>query len=155
MSPCPTPLHQVVALELAIRLQHIADSTGDIVLTAPMDVVLSEHTILQPDVVLLRTANRHRLRDRVHGPVDLAVEVLSPSTSRRDRIEKLALFAEFGVSEFWIVDPAARVVDFLALRNAVYQVVMPQGNRYQSPLFPEIHLDLSDFWAVIDRRLPE
>src|SRR5687767_13632084 len=84
VSPCPTPLHQVIALELAIRLQRIADVTGDLLITAPMDVVLSDHTILQPDVLLLRAANRHRLRDRVYGSVDLAIEVLSPSTSRRD-----------------------------------------------------------------------
>lgn len=154
VSPCPTPLHQVVALELAIRLQRLADATGDIVITAPMDVVLSDDTVLQPDVVLLRATNRHRLRDRIHGPVDLAIEVLSPSTSRRDRIEKLSLFSEFNVPEFWIVDPAARIFEFLTLRDGAYQVAMLQDHRYQSPLFPEIHLDIADFWAVIDHRFP-
>jgi Uma2 family endonuclease len=154
-SPCPAPLHQIVALELAIRLRRIADARGDVLLTAPMDVVLSDHTALQPDVLLLRAANRHRLRDRIYGPVDLAVEVLSPSTNRRDRIEKLALYAEYGVCEYWIVDPEVRVFDFLTLRNDAYQLVMAQGDVYQSPSFPEIQLNVTDFWRVIDRRLPQ
>jgi Uma2 family endonuclease len=74
-------------------------------------------------------------------------------TSRRDRIEKLALYAEHGVAEFWIVDPDARVVEFLTLRDGVYQVAVPQDGRYQSSLFAEIAIDLTDFWSVIDRRL--
>jgi Uma2 family endonuclease len=124
-------------------------------MTAPMDVVLNDHTVLQPDVVLLRASNRHRLRDRIHGPVDLAIEVLSPSTSRRDRIEKLALYSEFGVTEFWIVDPATRVFEFLTLQDSAYQVNVPQSQRYHSPRFPEIDFDIADFWAVIDRRFPQ
>ncbi len=155
VSPCPTPIHQLVLLELATRLQTIADQTGGLVLPAPMDVVLSDHTILQPDVLLLRAAARSRLADRVHGPADLVVEILSPSTSRRDRIEKLSLYAEYGVPEFWIVDPDARTFDFLSLRDAAYQVVVAHGDLYQSPLFPEIHIDLAAFWQVIDRRMPQ
>jgi Uma2 family endonuclease len=153
VSPCPTPLHQLIAMELAYRLQRIADMSGDIVLMAPMDVVLSDHTILQPDVLMIRAANRKRLRDRVYGPVDLAIEVLSPSTSRRDRIEKLALYAQHSVAEFWIVDPDARVLEFLTLREGAYQVTIPRDGRYQSPLIPGIEIDVADFWSVIDRRL--
>jgi Uma2 family endonuclease len=102
---------------------------------------------------MVRAVNRQRLRDRVYGPVDLAIEVLSPSTSRRDRIEKLALYAQHGVAEFWIVDADARVLDFLTLRDGAYQVAVAQDGLYQSPLFPEVVIDIADFWSLIDRRL--
>jgi len=153
VSPCPTPRHQMIVLQLALHLERICQQTGDLVFPAPMDVVLSDDTILQPDIALIRASNRGRVQDRIQGPADLVIEVLSPSTSRRDRLEKLDLYAKYGIAEYWIVDPESRVFDFYTNHNGTFTVTM-SAKVYQSPQFVEVQIDLDEFWKVIDRRLP-
>lgn len=88
-------------------------------------MVFDEHNVVQPDVVYVRPERRlHALRgDAVHGAPDLVVEVLSSSTRDRDLGAKPALYARFGVREYWVVDPAERVI---------LRFTDPDGLRYRS-----------------------
>ncbi len=155
VSPSPTSLHQIVLFALSPTFQR-AQTIGDgSTMLAPMDVVLSDDTIVQPDLLYIAKARRGIVKDRVCGAPDLVVEILSAGTARRDRIEKLDLYAKYGVSEYWVVDPATQVIEFLILEQDKY-VVQPQSeNRYQSPLLPEVTIDLAAFWAEVERRLPK
>ena len=101
----------------------------------PMDVTLSDDTILQPDLLYIKS-RRHIIKQRVEGPPDLVVEIIS-GDARRDRVEKLDLYARYGVSEYWIVDPQTQLIDFLLNENGRFVVQSPTNDRYQSPKLPE------------------
>lgn len=155
VSPAPNLLHQIVSITLASQLFAIARQSGGIALDAPTDVALEEHTVIQPDVLYVRRERRHILKDHVVGPPDLLVEILSPHNSRRDRVDKLSLYAEFGVAEYWIVDSVERQFDFLVNRGGKFEVQPQQDNRYASPVCPELQIDLAAFWALVDEQLGE
>jgi Uma2 family endonuclease len=108
VSPAPGTRHQVVLLNLASHLHlFVRERRPGSVLAAPFDVVLSEHDIVEPDLIYLSAKRARRQLDekRLVGPPELAVEVLSPSTRRLDETRKLHLYERFGVGEYWLVDP--------------------------------------------------
>ena len=78
-------------------------------MAAPSDVVLDEFNVYQPDVLVLRSIPRWDVRD-VGIPL-LAVEILSPSTERRDREVKRKRLLDAGVAEVWLVDPDTRTIE--------------------------------------------
>jgi Uma2 family endonuclease len=106
LSPSPATLHQILLVLLAERFSALAEAAGGLVLIAPMDVALADHTVLQPDLLYLSVSRCERaaLAAGVQGAPDLVVEILSPGTAARDRGVKLELYAEAGVREYWIVD---------------------------------------------------
>lgn len=154
VSPSPTSLHQAIVLHLARLLDDIAAASGGLALIAPLDVALAEHSVVQPDVIYLTAGHRDRAGQRVEGPPDLLVEVLSPGTARRDRGEKLRLYAESGVREYWIVDPAERQIEFLVNEGGRFVVALPADREYRSPALAELRLDLVELWQAVAERLP-
>jgi Uma2 family endonuclease len=154
VSPSPSALHQVVAFLLGRLLDATAVSSGGLTLLAPIDVVLADHSVVQPDIVYLSAERRRLARERVEGAPDLLVEVLSPGTARRDRGEKLSLYARAGVREYWIVDPQERQIEILANEGGRFVVVLPEGGEYSSSALPEVRLELTAFWGEVDARLP-
>jgi Uma2 family endonuclease len=71
--------------------------------------------VLQPDVLFVSAARRSIVTDRIHGAPDLAVEVLSTRTERRDRLVKVRLYKKYGVLECWLVDTHRRSVECVTL----------------------------------------
>lgn len=102
VSPAPRPLHQRAALRVAIELTNACPG-GLEVFTAPLDVVLADDTVLEPDVLVARQSD---LTDRDLPAVPLlAVEVLSPSSRRIDLLLKHSRLEAAGCPTYWIVDP--------------------------------------------------
>jgi len=105
LKPSPTTTHQRISQQIYDLLRDSCKSDY-IIMLAPIDVILSDKETRQPDLLMV-----HRSREsiiEVHavvGPPDLVVEVLSPSSVKRDRVMKLHSYARFGVPEYWIVDP--------------------------------------------------
>ncbi|HYO26207.1 MAG TPA: Uma2 family endonuclease [Lacipirellulaceae bacterium] len=155
MSPSPHTLHQIVVILLAELFVGISRRSGGFALCSPADVVLSDDTVLQPDILSIAAARRNIVGDRIQGPPDLVIEVISPGAERRDRVEKLDLYAKYGVAEYWIVDPRPRTFDFLLLEGSRYSVVTGVDNRYRSPRAPEVEIDLAGFWAEVAERWPQ
>lgn len=153
VSPAPDPLHQTISGVLTVLLFGIAARSGGRALAAPADVVLDDHTILQPDLLYIRRERRDIVQRRVIGAPDLLIEILSPSNSRRDRVDKLNLYAEYGVAEYWIVDPLERQFDFLVNRGGKFEVQPQQDDRYASPVIEEIAIDLATFWRDVDQQI--
>ncbi|MDW8144743.1 MAG: Uma2 family endonuclease [Roseiflexaceae bacterium] len=123
MAPAPNPDHQAASLRIAHYLFTFIEIAGHgRVFTAPIDVELSSLTVVQPDVVvLLRGGAATITAQRIVGPPDLVVEVVSPGTASYDRREKRDLYAAAGVREYWIADPGHRAVELLTLEGAVYR----------------------------------
>ena len=120
--PAPIPFHQVVVLNLEDRLREWTRQHGGIVLVSPIDIVISEYDVVQPDLVFFARARAHlvKLDAPIRAIPDLVVEVLSPSTASTDRGKKLQLFARSGLPEYWLVDPGLRSVEINVLRSGVF-----------------------------------
>ena len=110
----PTAAHQSMSLRLAALFLHHVDENGGgcRIYTAPFDVVpdpADKHTVVQPDVMVICDPSKIR-RGFCEGAPDLIVEILSPSTRRRDLFVKHGKYAAAGVREYWIVDIDAQTV---------------------------------------------
>ncbi len=118
VTPAPSPRHQTAVLALA-RLLADRCHTDCQVFVAPLDVVLADDTVLQPDVLVARRAD---LTDRdLPAPPVLAVEVTSPSTRRVDLTLKRSRYEAVGCPSFWVVDPDAPSLTAWELRATTYE----------------------------------
>ena len=95
--------------------EQIPEPGFGMVFPAPVDVQLSEHDVVQPDIIVVLTNNSVVQETRIVGTPDLVVEVLSASTRRRDETLKRQLYEQYQVPEYWIVDPDAHIVQQLRL----------------------------------------
>ncbi len=153
--PSPILLHQVVAMRLWRVLDDYATQTGGLAVASPMDVIFSKYDVVQPDIVFL-TADSMRtvsLMDRVSQTPDLAVEVLSPSTTSNDRGRKMRMFQRYGVPEYWIVDPIAETLEIYRLAESAYALVgtYSGSENMHSAVLPDLTLVPS---SVFPPRLP-
>src|SRR6266446_6990309 len=116
MSPAPTPSHQDIVFNFASLLKEFvsAKKLGR-VFVSPIDVVLSEHRAVQPDIIYISKTRAHIIQDVIGGVPDLVAEVVSGGSWKRDRVEKKGLYEQFGVVEYWIIDPEARTAEVFAL----------------------------------------
>jgi Uma2 family endonuclease len=113
VTPAPGLRHQEAVLELALRLREYVDryAIGRVVI-APFEVELTEDSAVQPDVLVILADRAGRLTPkRLEGPPSLAVEVISYTSKRTDRLQKRRLYQEEGVPEYWIVDVDARRIE--------------------------------------------
>jgi Uma2 family endonuclease len=115
MTPSPNTRHQTAAANLHLALGNFvrARHLGR-VFFAPYDVVFSEWTALEPDLLFIREERFSIITDaNVRGAPDLVIEILSPSRRSYDRETKLRIYEAGGVSELWYVDPEERTVEIL------------------------------------------
>ncbi|EKN64633.1 Uma2 family endonuclease [Schinkia azotoformans] len=123
MSPAPSVTHQLLSIEMIKKFTQSCESDY-IILDAPIDVILASTEVRQPDLVLVHRNRINILSKRgVEGPPDLVVEILSPSTRKRDKIDKLKTYSYYGIPEYWIVDPAIFVLEQFILQNERYELI--------------------------------
>ena len=150
VTPAPTFRHQqVITRLLAILLGHVvAHDLGEVV-PAPITVVLADTSVVEPDIVYIA---KERLsivsaRGTIDGAPTLAIEVLSPSTTRIDRQTKKQLFERYSVPFYWIVDAEARVIEVYRAVSGVYG---PPDSRSDDlsdlPPFAGLTIDAAVLW---------
>ncbi len=152
VSPSPIRIHQFVVGQIGRVLYDIADATGGEAIVAPMDVHLADHTVAQPDVLYVSPERQEILQTWIEGAPDVVVEVLSPSTVRLDRLLKLNRYAEGGVREYWLVDPAARTIEFYVNDGERFVVHTQQGGAWKSPAVSGVELDIEGLWMAVERK---
>jgi Uma2 family endonuclease len=111
---------------------------------------LSEFRAPEPDVAFVRTERLSLVEERrmVGGP-DIAVEVVSRDSRQRDYGEKKQLYAEAGVTEYWIIDPLQQRVEFHRLQAARYALIPLEHNRiFRSAVLPGFWLDVE--WLLAE-----
>jgi Uma2 family endonuclease len=146
----PRPRHQKVVGNLYLIIaEHVRRFGLGEVFLSPIDVILSEVTVVVPDLVYLDAGRLERVSDRgIEGPPTLAIEVLSPTTASADRGVKQQLSARYGVPHYWIVDLDARVIETYHLAGDTYE----PGPRLDGttpaalPPFPDLLLDPAAVW---------
>ncbi len=150
VSPAPAPRHQAVSRNLLLILgRYVADHHLGTIFSAPIDLILAPTTIAQPDLLFIRAGRESIVSERaVEGPPDLVVEILSPSSSRKDRTTKAGLYARFGVAWYWILDPGERVMEVYELDGDAYRRVSLDARDavVTSPLFPGLEIRFAEVW---------
>ena len=145
MAAAPNEPHQEFSMRLGWQFIPAVERGLGKVYAAPFDVVLSEYDVVQPDLLFVLRENAHIITGaNVQGAPDLVVEILSPSTARRDWNEKRDLYAKYGVKELWIADPDERVVWVMTLRDGVYGEAVMYGDTqtFSSPTLAGVTIDL-------------
>jgi len=146
VTAAPTPRHQAVVRRLLVLLDGYvsAHDLGE-VFDAPIDVKLSDISVVEPDLVYIAKSRQEIIGERfIEGPPDLVVEVLSPSTASRDRRAKRALYAHHGVPHYWLFDLTEQTAVALTLVTNRYQQVAKAGpdEVFSAPPFPDLAVPL-------------
>ena len=150
-TPAPSPQHQRVSRELQFLLHaHVKREKLGEVFYAPIDVILSQTSVVQPDIVFVPASRREIVTARgIEAAPELVVEILSWSTEQNDRGWKLQLYARYGVDHYWILDPAARSLAEYSRTDQQYRLratyLAPTTCR--TMLFPALELPLAEIFA--------
>jgi Uma2 family endonuclease len=143
--------HQLVVGRVCVSLdEHVSRHQLGRVVPSPIDVVLDRGRalVVQPDVVFIATERLHICTDRVWGPPDLTVEILSMGTARHDRTVKLSWFQRYGVRECWLVDPVGQEVSVVSFSESTRSSrVCAEDELVQSNVLPQLRLRVGDLFT--------
>jgi len=118
MAPAPFPSHQFISFRISqalgrwVERRHLGE-----VLYAPVDVVLTQKLVYQPDVLFLSKSRLHLIQDCVAGAPDLVVEIVSGDRRKRDYKDKKDNYEAHGVKEYWIIDPGRERIEVWSLND--------------------------------------
>jgi Uma2 family endonuclease len=147
--PSPWLAHQRAVGNLIFVLHaHIRERGLGEVFTR-VDVILDQRTVVVPDIVFVARERAGIVTERaVDGAPDLIVEVLSPGTVRRDRVDKRNAYARHGVRHCWLVDPAETTLEAFELVEGAYHFVAAVAERddFRPGLFPDLVIPLPELW---------
>lgn len=149
--PSPNVMHQRVSRRLQRVLEEYfweVDPQGEI-FDAPLDVTFHNITVVQPDLFYVSGEQKQIVKDaHIDGPPKLVVEVLSPSSSRKDRLQKLRIYQGVQVEHYWLVNPEEKTLECFSLRNGVYALVATgmDDDVVEHPSFTGLTIALKDLW---------
>ena len=154
VNPAPRRNHQDVSSELHGMLWEYFRSSGEgRVWAHPIDLYIGPNDVVQPDLIAIRATRLdiYRPEGMVVEPPDIVVEIISPSSQRMDRVSKMALYARFGVPEYWVVDPEQRTLTINVLNAGVYDQMVPAPDgTIASRAFPGLIVDPGDVFSGLD-----
>ena len=149
--PSPIVIHQRVSRRLQRIMEDYfwkVDPEGEI-FNAPLDVTPLDYNVVQPDVFYVSGEQKLIVKDtRVDGPPALVVEILSPTTGRKDRLQKMRIYQEAHVQHYWLVDPQERTLECFAWRDGVYALVASGMDEdiVEHPNFAGLSITLKVLW---------
>ena len=147
----PRPQHQNISINLSFYLLgFIKENKMGKLFTAPIDVFLDDLNAVQPDLVFISTDKQNMItNDGIIGIPDLMIEIISPSSVIRDRVDKKNLYERLNVSEYWIIDPQYQDIEVYTIQNGRYElysgVTMFEGV-LKSTIFEGIAINLADLF---------
>lgn len=159
MTPAPSYEHQDIQSTIVrILINYIFDNKLGKLLFAPIDVILDNKNVVQPDILFLSNEKRNLIQKRgIFGAPDLVIEIISPSSRYRDIFEKKELYEKFGVKEYWLVDYYMKNIEILVLdENNKYKLysegsLQERENEQEkvilkSNVLSELELDLEEIF---------
>ena len=143
VTPAPVPSHQTILWKLVAAFDRYLEANPiGRAFMAPLDVVLSDVDVVQPDLLYVARARVAGLVTETHvaGAPDLVVEIESPSSRKRDETTKRHLFESYGVTEYWVIDPELQIVKVFRRRehrlSKVEELAAEAGDVLTTPLLP-------------------
>lgn len=148
----PGPEHEQIVATLIFHLQSwVLPRRAGHVLGSGYKLRVSDDRGVMPDVQLLSndTWAQRTPGGLEHGRPELVVEVISPTSRRHDRVTKLRWSAGMGVPEYWIVDPEARTLERLVLRDGGYLIAQAASgdDTFRPSSFEGLQVSLAELWA--------
>ena len=158
MSPAPPTIHQLISGELFLQIGNQLKGKPCRVIPAPFDVRLPKgnerrediENIVQPDISVVCDINKLDNKGCLGAP-DLIIEIISPSSSRKDRMEKFFLYERMGVKEYWLVSPEDKIVEVFILgpdgkygRPEIYS----ESDTVLLNILNDIKVDLSPVFSI-------
>ena len=153
VAPSATPEHSNSDLQFLILLKQHVDAHDLGVVLHDVDVPLDMFNVRRPDILYFSKARVHLVTPKaLKGAPDLCVEIISPSSSTIDRVDKFEQYKEAGVDHYWILDPAARSLEGFRLHRGEYA---PSGegrndDEITLPPFPKLRIPLANLWWPIE-----
>lgn len=151
MAPAPRISHQECLTNLIlITGTYVKSHNLGRVLAAPCDVILDSRNVLQPDLIFISNARAEVVTEKnLQGAPDLAVEILSPSSLRRDRIQKRRIYARHGIPHLWLIDAQARTLEEFVLDGSTYRLASTgeDDEIFHPALFPGLDIPLKEVWG--------
>ncbi len=147
--PAPTPWHQDISRNLEFLMWNfVRDKKLGKVYDAPIDVVLGDRYVLQPDIIFISKERLGIIGEKaIMGPPDLVVEIISPATVRRDTVVKKEIYEKFGVREYWIVYPEEKAIEVWVLNDKgkydLFSVTEGEG-KVKSKVLEGFEVDLKE-----------
>ncbi|MEM1122131.1 MAG: Uma2 family endonuclease [Bacteroidota bacterium] len=121
----PSGEHQFAQSRLLRKLDRfVEDNDLGMVFSSPTAVILSQESAPQPDLTFLSEEKMGNFDPEwgIRGTPDLVVEIISPSSYKRDHFTKKKLYEQFGIPEYWIVDPLNQSIEIYTLKKKTYEV---------------------------------
>lgn len=151
----PKIVHQDIAglIHMAI-FNFIRKNKGNCkVFEAPVDVQLDcdDKTMVEPDVLII--CDRDKIKDnKVYGAPDFVLEILSPSTRKKDKTIKVSKYENAGVKEYWIIDPMKKIlIMYNFMDEDWYPLVMPLKGKASMALYEgKLEIDLDGIMESIE-----
>ncbi len=149
--PSPNVMHQRASRRLQRILEDYfwtIDPAGEI-FDAPLDVTFQDTTVVQPDLFYVSGKQGQIIKDaRIDGSPTLVVEIISPSTSRKDRLKKLQIYQRAQVQHYWLVNPDEKTLECFSLREGVYSLVATglDDDVVAHPDFSGLSVELELLW---------
>lgn len=147
----PRPQHQRISMRLSILLgSFIKENKIGELFASPIDVFLDDLNAVQPDLVFVPTENQAIITDDgIMGIPDLMIEIISPSSVLRDRVDKKNLYERLNVKEYWIIDPQYQDIEVYTIQNGRYElysgVTMFEG-ALESTIFEGLTINLAELF---------
>jgi Uma2 family endonuclease len=150
----PNKRHEaIVALLIYFLMSWARAGRGGLVLSSGYEIRISEKRGVMPDVQLHRAGNPAidgQEEGLVEGAPDLVVEIVSKSSRRYDRVIKLKYYASKNVPEYWIIDPYAKTLERLVLRDGVYAIEQSESRNavFRPASFEGLEIPLAERWSA-------
>ncbi|MCL2199144.1 MAG: Uma2 family endonuclease [Defluviitaleaceae bacterium] len=120
----PTLAHQEITVALTLQIGNYLRGKKCKLVAAPFDVRINydtaDNTVVQPDLVVVCDLSKIENGKHCLGAPDMAIEILSETSHRHDKLKKFNIYLEAGVREYWVVDPDARGVQVHILEDGRY-----------------------------------
>ena len=149
VSPSPNPEHSRIDTKLRSLLDQYltANNLGEVF--GDVDTIFGEHDVRRPDLSYFAKGRLHLVGEHaMEGPPDLCVEIVSPSSSTIDRVDKFEQYQSYGVAHYWVIDPRDRSMEGYKLRRGKF-VATARGageDILRLPPFPELKIPLGRLW---------
>jgi Uma2 family endonuclease len=147
LNASPVTRHQQIVRRILASLdRYFMDHGGGEVFVSPLDVVLADDVVLEPDLMVIRSERMSIVaKKNIQGAPNIVIEVLSESTRRKDQIIKRKLYERFGIDEYWLVDPDHDNFTIYRRSGTAFARVEAAGT-ITSPLLPGFTLDVNNLF---------